>query len=217
MPKLTAPMLSMGASGQLGKTMVFAKWKGVPYARQHVVPANPRSTKQVANRGIWAMLGTAWLYAPTAVTDSFNAFATGKSLTGRNKFFSSNQKLFATDPVASDTSGFIMSPGANGGLPATNLVVTPGSGELVLTADIPGVPTGWTLDKVHGAAIESQDPTSAFSGAWYYGYDDSDPYSVTVSGLTASTLYDVGLWLEWSRADGSKAYSISLAGSGTPT
>lgn len=216
MPKLTAPLLSMGASGQIGKTMVFSKWKGVPYARQHVVPANPRTTKQVNNRAIWSLLNQAWLYAPVAVSAAFNGFATGKALTGRNKFFSDNQKLLAIQPTPPDITGFVMSPGANGGLPANTLVVTPGDGALTLTAQMPGIPDGWAITKVHGAALINQDPTDAFSGAWYYAFDDATPYSVALTGLTNGTEYAVGLWIEWTRADGSTAFSISLPGVGTP-
>jgi len=44
--------MSMDARGQLGKTLVFLGWKGIKSARSYVVPANPRSTGQVAQRGL---------------------------------------------------------------------------------------------------------------------------------------------------------------------
>lgn len=216
MPKLTGPMMSMGASGQIGKTLVFAKWKGVAYARQHVVPANPRTTKQVNNRAIWALIGQAWLYAPSAVQAAFNGFSTGKALTGRNKFFSDNQSLLAIQPTPANIAGFTMSPGNNGGLPPNTLVVTPGDGTLTLSATMPGIPAGWSITKVHGAALINQDPTDAFAAVWYYASDDAAPYSVEITGLTNGTEYAVGLWIEWLRADGKTAYSVSIAGLGTP-
>lgn len=217
MPKLTAPLLSMGARGQLGKTLVFSTWKGVPYARQHVIPANPKSTKQTANRSIWQMLNTAWLYAPTAVQAPFNAFASGKPLTGRNKFFSENQSLLAVQPTPSDITDFVMSPGSGGGLPSSSLVVTPGSLELALAATAPDVPSGWSLVAAHAAAIVNQDPTDPFSGEWFYATNAVAPYTCTITGLTASVEYAVGYWLEWTKPDGSTAYSISLVDVGTPT
>lgn len=217
MGKLTGALLSMGASGSIGKTLVYSKWKGVAYARQHVIPANPRTTKQVNNRAIWSLLGSAWLYAPTQVVAAFNAFATGKALTGRNKFYQDNQKLLATDPVATDLTGFVMSPGNNGGLPAQNLVVTPGDDKLTVTADVPDAPSGWTLVRAHAAALLNQDPTESFSGEWFYGNDASAPYSVVLTGLTGGQEYAVGFFLEWTRPDGKTAYSVSLAGTGTPT
>jgi hypothetical protein len=215
MAKLTGALLSMGAAGTIGKTLTFAKWKGVAYARQRVIPANPKTTKQTNNRAIWSMIGAAWLYAPSAIQGAFNAFASGKSLTGRNKFFSDNQKLLATDPAATDLTGFVMSPGNNGGLPATNLVITPGALSLTVEADVPPAPAGWTLVKAHAAALLNQNPTDAFSGTWFYASDDTAPFSVTLTGLQAATEYAVGFFLEWMRPDGSTAYSISLTGTGT--
>lgn len=49
--KLKAPLLSMGASGQLGKTLVFFPWKGLNVAREFVVPANPKTSGQTTQRG----------------------------------------------------------------------------------------------------------------------------------------------------------------------
>lgn len=51
MAKLKGPLFSLSASGQLAKTLVFADWKGIDYARQHVVPANPNSADQQTQRG----------------------------------------------------------------------------------------------------------------------------------------------------------------------
>lgn len=47
MAKVTAPLMSMDASGQLGKALVFQKGGKV---RQYVVPANPRTDGQKAVR-----------------------------------------------------------------------------------------------------------------------------------------------------------------------
>lgn len=51
MAKLKAPLLSMGATGQLGKTMVFFPWKGLNVVREFVVPANPNTVPQQTQRG----------------------------------------------------------------------------------------------------------------------------------------------------------------------
>ena len=56
MAKLTGPLLSFGATGQIAKTMVVGTWRGIDYARQYVVPANPRTTAQQANRTRFALL-----------------------------------------------------------------------------------------------------------------------------------------------------------------
>ena len=51
MSKLKAPLLSLGASGAIGKSIVFFGWKGLDVAREYVVPANPRSAGQQTQRG----------------------------------------------------------------------------------------------------------------------------------------------------------------------
>lgn len=217
MPKVKAPMLSFGASGQIANSMVYSTWKGIPYTRQYAIPANPRTVKQTRNRGVFQMINAAWLFAPAAVQNAFNAFAVGKPLTGRNKFFSENQSLLATDPAPADIEGFIMSPGNGGALPATVLVVTPGDDQLTLSATIPDVPSGWEITKVHGAAIKMQAASDPFSGEWFYAFDDTAPYSVVITGLDSAVEYAVGLWIEWLKPDGKTAYSRSIAGAGTTT
>lgn len=217
MPKVNAPLLSFGASGQIAKAQVYSTWKGIPYVRRYAVPANPRTTKQVNNRSIWQMINQAWLFAPAEIQNAFNAFATGKPMTGRNKFFSENQKLLAIQPTPSDIDGFLMSPGNGGALPATLLIVTPGTGELTLTATIPEVPAGWSINKVVGAAILNQDPTDPFSGAWHVAFDNTPAYEVVLSGLEEVAEYVVGFWIVWEKPDGRLVYSRSLTDVGTTT
>jgi len=55
MAKLKAPLMSLGASGQLGKALVFFPWKGLNVVREFVIPSNPQTTLQNAQR--------AWLRA----------------------------------------------------------------------------------------------------------------------------------------------------------
>lgn len=51
MAKLKAPLMSLGASGALGKALVFFPWKGLDVVREYVVPANPKTAGQVTQRG----------------------------------------------------------------------------------------------------------------------------------------------------------------------
>lgn len=51
MAKLKAPLLSLGASGAIGKTLVFFSWKGLDVVREYVIPANPKTPKQTIQRG----------------------------------------------------------------------------------------------------------------------------------------------------------------------
>ena len=215
MPKVTAPLLSFGASGQIGNAQVYSSWKGIPYARRYVVPANPKTVKQQSNRAVWQLLNQAFLYAPAAIKQAFDAYSIGKPMTGRNKFFSDNQKLLAVDPKPAGLDGLVMSPGNGGGLPATNLTVTPGALSLTLEVTLPEVPAGWTLAGAVGAAVKQQSPTDAFTGKWFVVTKNTALDEVEITGLEAATEYVVGYFLKWTKPDGSTAYSVSLSGSGT--
>lgn len=46
MAKVSGPLMSMSASGSVGKSIVFSIWKGVAYVRQWLKPSNPQSTDQ---------------------------------------------------------------------------------------------------------------------------------------------------------------------------
>ncbi|MEI7961339.1 MAG: hypothetical protein WCI04_03305 [archaeon] len=50
MAKVTGPLFSMSASGQLGKAIVHFGWKGLNVVRQYVIPSNPQSATQGSNR-----------------------------------------------------------------------------------------------------------------------------------------------------------------------
>lgn len=54
MAKLKAPLLSLGASGAIGKSIVFFGWKGLDCVREYVIPANPKTDPQTTQRGYLA-------------------------------------------------------------------------------------------------------------------------------------------------------------------
>lgn len=51
MAKLKGPLFSLGASQQLGKTLVYFNWKGLDVVREYVVPSNPKTAGQTTQRG----------------------------------------------------------------------------------------------------------------------------------------------------------------------
>lgn len=48
---LKGPLFSLGATQQLGKTLVFFGWKGLNVVREYVVPSNPKTSGQTTQRG----------------------------------------------------------------------------------------------------------------------------------------------------------------------
>jgi len=49
--KLKAPLLSLGASGAIGKSLVYFGWKGIDAVREYVIPSNPQTALQTTQRG----------------------------------------------------------------------------------------------------------------------------------------------------------------------
>jgi len=94
MAKTQAPFLSLGARGQLAKTVVAASWKGIKTMRQYVVPANPRTSAQVAHREDFADSVALWKSFITEAGDiaAWNrvALQSGKPQSGFNSFTSNN-------------------------------------------------------------------------------------------------------------------------------
>lgn len=71
MAKLKAPLLSLGAAGAIGKSLVFFNWKGLDVVREYVIPTNPKSDDQVAQRNKLTAGVTDW--HSTLLTDADRA------------------------------------------------------------------------------------------------------------------------------------------------
>ena len=83
------------AKGKVGG-VVAATWKGINYVREYVIPANPRSTSQVAVRTSFAtiiFIGRAIML--TYIRTYWDKLVKGKATSGFAKFTGVNQKLIA--------------------------------------------------------------------------------------------------------------------------
>ncbi len=69
MAKLKAPLLSLGASGAIGKTLVYFSWKGIDAVREYVIPSNPKTAPQNTQRGYLAAAVAAIHAAQSDVTN----------------------------------------------------------------------------------------------------------------------------------------------------
>ncbi len=213
MAKVTGPLLSLGARGSIAKTQVYAAWRGVPYVRQHVVPGNPRTTEQTLTRSVFSWLMGVWKQLDPSAQAPWTAFASGKPLTNRNAFASTNIPLLR---VGSDTAAFVASPGAKGGLAAGAATATGGSGTIATTLAAPALPTGWTITQASAVAIKSADPHSSLVYTSAFAFDASSPYAPAFSGL-ASGLWDVSLWFQYLTDKGVIAYGPSQTVTATVT
>lgn len=213
MAKVTAPLLSFNAGGAIAKTQVYAKWKGIPYARRYVVPANPQSTAQSLTRNVFTTLTQIWKNFSSDLSAPWVAFATGKALTDRNAFLKFN---VASLRAGSTWSGYVGSPSANGGVALISAPATGGSGTIDVTATAPTPPVGWTLTKVVSFARIDDDPHTTTDFAVFTASDSSSPFAPAFTGLAAGD-YIVSTWPVWTKDDGKLAYGNSIESSATVT
>lgn len=206
MAKVTAPLLSFGASGSLANALVMSKWKGRPYARQYVIPANPQSVAQTLTRDIFRNLSSIWLAAGAAVQLPWDTFAQGQVLTGRNSYIGKNLSILRPE---ADMAKWIVSPGAKGGLIADSVVLTPGSGTITVDVTAPTPPTGWTLIQAIATSIKDGAPADITDFTTVSGLDPTAPYSIVLT-LDPSTTYAVGAFLQWTKADGALAFGPGI-------
>ena len=215
MAKVKGPLLSLGASGQIGESIVFGNWRGVDYARQHVVPANPKTTAQQLTRDTFQYGDDQYKRMLTLAQSVFVAGAVGKKLTAHNIFISRYVKLLRGD---SDMTSYEASPGVNGGLPLLSFgaVGGAGAGEIDCTVNVPPTPVGWTHDAIIYTAFKDRAPNvqmtdfmeeaEDLAASWAAG---PPPVSThTFTGLSTGVDYCVSAFMRSTRADGVIAYGI---------
>lgn len=211
MAKTSAPLMGFGAAGQLGKSIVFSSWRGVKYARRHVIPANPQTNSQTATRNVFSWLSAVWKRLDPSAQAAWTLFALGQQFTDRNAWVKSNLfNLRGTDGAPySDLALMLASPGAKGGLAAGALHATDGgTHHAVATLTAPTLPTGWLIVAEHAIAIKQQDANTDVFYDSYYATDVTTPYAASILTPAAGT-YAVFAWFEYTKPDGSSAYSPS--------
>lgn len=213
MAKVTAPLLSLGARGTIGKTQTYATWKGVPYARQRVVPSNPNTSAQQETRNAFGWLQAVYKLFSATASNPWVAYAKGKPLTGRNAISRFNLAALRT---AVDLSTLIFSPG-NGGAPAAaSAAGVGGAGTVAVTLTAPDLPAGWTINEAAAVAILDQDPQSDNSYASYTATANAAPWTCTIDVPSADN-WRWGAFFSFTKPDGTIVYGPSIEGMTTST
>jgi hypothetical protein len=211
MAKPTAPLLSFGASGQIGKTMVYASWRGRSYSRRYVIPGNPRTTAQLGVRAAFSYLQAAWKISGPLLQAPWTAAAKGRPVTDRNIFTSMNISMMNTN---NQNTGLIGSPGANAGIPLATGSGVRATTTLTVSWTAPSTtPPSWTLLNVVATAFTQTSWT-------YPPLDFIDPITEVEgddTGLTGSIVLTVVnlpqvlcVWPIWTKPDGSLGYGPSI-------
>jgi len=209
MAKVTAPFLSLSARGTLGKTLVASRWRGIPYFRQHVIPANPKTVGQVSTRDVFSLTILMWKLMGTIARSAFDLFASGRPFTGSNAFTGQNIETMRGQATM---DLFIGSPGAKGGLAVGSVTAAAaaGSGEIDVTIVAPTLPTGWTIVAAQAMGFPDQDPETLFVGPIDEGEDLTTPYQVTLTGLGSAVDCQVAGWIKYLKPNGDNAYSVGV-------
>ncbi len=130
MATVKGPLMSIDASGSLGKTIVFTKWKGRNVVRKHVIPANPKSVTQVGLRSVFKFVTQDFTNLSVARKASWQAIADQSAITALNAQVATDQGL------ARRNLGWIIAPGeAAGTTPdaATSFAAVSQPGAMVFT------------------------------------------------------------------------------------
>lgn len=155
--KVSGPLMSVDATGQFGKTLVFAKIKGRNICRQLVIPANPRSVGQQAVRAKLGSSGRMNSYVEdgSEAQLAFNAIApsglSGVGYFGREQI----SRFTGSDTDYNDVGNATIKGNFDSAAAALGLldVTIPGDTPLV-------IPAGQTLWNGYESAYQL-DPTMA--------------------------------------------------------
>lgn len=142
MALVSAPLLSLDASGKLAGAIVFSKWKGRQYVRSLVKPSNPRSGGQVGMRGVFKFLAQNWAGLTAGNKATWEDRADASVISPFNAFMSYNQ--FRTRNFLGITKE---DPATAAGTPAVIgvTVATPGVRSVTLDIPITTVNDGWCV------------------------------------------------------------------------
>ena len=140
MVKVTGPLFSMGASGSIGGSITFSRWKGRPYVRQLVIPSNPRSGGQVTNRAMMTFQTQAWAALTAGNKASWSDLADQNTISTFNAYVKRNMLRQSTFSPPSKED-----PAAEAGTPATltTFTATGGVREIVLDLDLTALDDNW--------------------------------------------------------------------------
>lgn len=139
MVKTTAPLLSLAASGTIGDAITFAQWKGRPYARVRVDPANPRSAAQVTMRAMMGFISQGWAAIPAWGQDNWTAPAAAENIPPFNFYIKENLQRWPNFQPPS-----MIYPATDAG-PCAVLAgetATPGQQHITVSATCGGAPAG---------------------------------------------------------------------------
>lgn len=216
MARVTSPLFGLRGRGAIGKSIVFANWKGIQYARTLVIPANPRTDPQMATRHTFMFLSELYRALPSGAQEPWRNYAMGKPITDRNAIISRNLPLLRGE---TDITTFVASPGTYSGpaLLAFEVAAGAGAGAIQATWEAPDPLPEWEFTGVRLLLLKDQEPTPPLAMPPVFEESALPGDSKTWSGLGTGNTFVVAAWPVWTRPDGKIAHGPSLVGSAQTT
>jgi len=205
MARVSGPLMSMEASGTIASTLVYSRWKGIPYVRRHAIPSNPRSPKQIAVRASMRFFSRQWPGLVQPYQALWKTQAESMHQSGFNRYIAVALRDMAhmLPPTATPTPSAPGTPCdaatvvATGGIGNATVVITDGltppTWGYAIFAKLGGAPTPGP-DTLVGVVDFGNVPfvhTPIAAGTWHYivrGFDlqvtwgaDSTDTTATVS------------------------------------
>jgi len=156
MVRVQAPAMSLEASGSLGGALVFSRWKGRPYVRELVKPANPKSGGQVGIRAMLRFLSQDWVNLSTASKQTWDNIAKAKVISFFNAYIGLNVYNWR-DFLAPGQEEPILRTGTDPTL--GTLTAVAGVRSITVTQPITTAADGWGI-------IFFRSPTGTFDGTF---------------------------------------------------
>jgi len=196
MARLTGPLFSLGASGTIADTLTYASWKGIPYVRTRVIPANPNTAEQQEVRGVFITLNEMWKRMPQMARDPWVYAVRGRPLTARNRHIQENIP-WLIDAAVLNSMIFAVNLGG-----AIALATAPGvdgaDGTITCTCTPNTAPVGYTIHSCVGAAFLQGVPGDGITRTCYVNQDVAAPFALVVN-VPADGNYIFGAWPIYTR------------------
>jgi hypothetical protein len=199
---VNGPLFSLDASGKIGNALVYTKWKGRSVVREYVIPANPNSFAQRAQRVLVAALNALWKAATPTDKDSWVDLAIAGNYSTFNGFMSFNLDAMGSgaDPTINrdvtpaaptSESDTMTATGGVNRVEFAGLIADPTPGEVLLIAMVPGTtPPGKNLAAlVHAFGISGASWTGSIEGVPAGTYAASS-WTISDSGDSGSSVVD---------------------------
>lgn len=189
---VTGAALSLGASGQLGKTVTLRKRRGVTVASAYAKPRRPPSPAQLRQRALVGGLTKLFKLAGPQFQYSWGIAGCGVAQTVTGLFTKANARALHS---SADMAPFVFSPLAYGGLPVVYANFGSVVGGFTCTYQMPAFTPQYPSYGSGFFGIRNQDPYAITDPAIWFEPVDTSLNSVTHTGLPSGIEYVIALVL----------------------